>query len=459
MQVVWFKRDLRVRDHRPLVEAAARGPVLPLYIYEPSVWTAKDASHRHWVFVRECLAELHHSLLALGAPLVVRSGEALDVLCSLPITALWAHEETGNAITYARDRAVRRWAKDSGIPFTEFPMGGVVRRLKSRDGWAKQWEARMAEPVAPVPEKIQGLGVDPGAIPPAVTHLDVQRAGEREAHRLLDSFLAQRGEHYQFEMSSPITAASACSRLSPHLAWGSISTRQVISALRQRQQEASGMWKRSLRSFDARLHWRDHFMQKLEDEPRIEYENFVRAYEGLREADFNREWFDAWREGRTGFPFIDACMRSLTATGWINFRMRAMLVSFAAYHLWLDWRPVAQHLATLFTDYEPGIHFSQCQMQSGTTGINTLRIYSPDKQWKDQDPQSEFVRRWVPEFDDPARYPRPLVDHKAAVKLAKDRIYAVRRQAGTRAEAQQVQKKHGSRKRPPPRSRQLNLLS
>ncbi len=452
MQVVWFKRDLRIRDHRPLAEAAARGPVLPLYIYEPSLWHAPDAAARHWSFAAGSLAELRDSLARMGAPLVVRTGEAVDVLRSLPVTALWAHEETGNGISYARDRAVRRWARESKIPFTEFPMGGVVRRLKSRDGWSKTWESRMAEAIVPPPGFLGPHHLDPGPLPPVTRTIPVQPPGERAAHNVLDSFLSRRGENYHAELSSPLTAAEACSRLSVHLAWGTISTRQVTQALRARQQTAEGSWKKALRAFDARLHWRDHFMQKLEDEPRIEYENFVRAYDGLREPHFNADWYHAWREGRTGFPFIDACMRSLKATGWINFRMRAMLVSFAAYHLWLDWRPVARHLAQLFTDYEPGIHYSQCQMQSGTTGINTLRIYSPDKQWKDQDPANVFVRQWVPEFDSPS-YPRPIVDHLEAVKLARTRISAVRWKPETRAEAATVQKKHGSRKRPPPRKR------
>ena len=100
-------------------------------------------------------------------------------------------------------------------------------------------------------------------------------------------------------------------------------------------------------------------MQKLEDEPEIEFRNFNRAYDGLREDEFNDEYFEAWCHGRTGYPMVDACMRALHQTGWINFRMRAMLVSFASYHLWLHWRQPALYLARLFLDYEPGIHYSQ----------------------------------------------------------------------------------------------------
>lgn len=448
MHVVWFKRDFRIHDHEPLAEAARRGTVLPLFIYEPGLWNGPDYDARHWAFARQCLQELDTNLRRLGAPLVVRTGDAVDVLRSLPVTALYAHEETGNGWTYARDRRVRKWARESGIPFREFPSNGVVRRLKTRDGWSRLWRERMEQPLVPAPGRLARHGLDTGVLPPARRTVDVQRGGEQAALDLLESFLARRGERYHLEMSSPLTAAESCSRLSPHLAWGTISARQVYQAVQRRREAAQGTWRQALAAFVARLHWRDHFIQKLEDEPRIEYENFVRAYDGLREEEFDAEKFERWKEGMTGFPFVDACMRMLRETGWINFRMRAMLVSFAAYDLWLHWRPVALHLARLFTDYEPGIHYSQCQMQSATTGINTVRIYNPDKQWREQDPHSEFVRRWAPEFEDSKRYPPPVVRHEEAARRARERIYALRRSQTTRAEAGLVRERHGSRKRP-----------
>jgi deoxyribodipyrimidine photo-lyase len=225
-------------------------------------------------------------------------------------------------------------------------------------------------------------------------------------------------------------------------------------------------------------------MQKLEDEPRIEFTNFVRAYDGLREeftaGPEGRRRFEAWKEGLTGYPMVDACIRCVKATGWLNFRMRAMLASFSAYHLWLHWREPAVWLGSHFLDFEAGIHFSQFQMQSGTSGINTVRIYSPAKQALEQDPEGEFIRRWVPELRDvpvswlskPEQmpeeiqsrcgcvigrdYPAPIVEHATAVKEARDRIAAVRRKTETRTEAKKVFVRHGSRKRPTKRTAAKN---
>ena len=484
--LVWFKRDLRLGDHAPLAAAQQFESALGLFIIEPEWLQSPEFSAARVQFALESLAPLRLALQQRGLPLLVRVGSATSVLSELlgqtPFTHLLSHEETGPMWSYQRDVDVANWCAAHRIAWQEFTQTGVVRRLRSRFGWAKRWQARMDAPrissqggFAGVPglalddvPTLQALGIRPDI-------KSLQRGGEAVAWSVLEDFLDGRGRDYRRAMSSPLTAPDACSRLSPHLAFGTISMRSVhqategaIASLRAGADERD--LAKALRSFSGRLRWHCHFMQKLEDQPSIEFENFARVCDGLRENDFDATRFEAWCAGQTGYPMVDACMRSLVATGWLNFRMRAMLVSFASYHLWLHWRPTGIFLARQFLDFEAGIHWSQMQMQSGTTGINTLRMYSPTKQAQDQDPDGRFIRHWVPELarvplpylaepwkmnDTLQRmasctigqdYPAPIVDDKVAIKAAKDRMYGLRQTPEARAEANAVQSRHGSRK-------------
>ncbi len=500
VQVVWFKRDLRVRDHAPLAQAAAAGPVLALYLFEPEYVRSEDWDPVHSEFIADSLRALETALAERGVRLVTRLGEAVEALERLRgevgIDTLWSHEETGNRVTFDRDVRVARWCQAHGIRWVEVRQDGVVRRLRDRNGWAERWNERMGSALTPAPGRMRDaaprgmssvgiLGARDLGLGECVGR-EIQAGGEVRGMETLESFLAGRGVAYRTDMSSPVTAWEGCSRLSPYLAWGCVSLRTAHQAATSRLEalrlertaggEVDGRWWGSLASFQMRLRWHCHFMQKLEDEPRIEFENFCRAYDGLREpfteSQEGQARLRAWVEGRTGFPMVDACMRAVRATGWLNFRMRAMVMSFASYALWLHWRPTAVHLARCFLDFEPGIHFSQAQMQSGTTGINTLRIYSPAKQVVDHDPRGVFIRRWVPELagvpdamlpapenmtlsqQDRAGcvvgldYPRPVVDVRRAVADAKERMQGVRRGALAREEARRVYLRHGSRRRP-----------
>jgi deoxyribodipyrimidine photo-lyase len=481
MRVVWFKRDLRVHDHAALAAACASGePVLPLYILEPALWQQPELSGRQFAFLLESLHDLDAALQRRGARLVLRVGAAQDVLAALHqlhgVSALHAHEETGLLWTYQRDKAVRKWAKQAGVPVIEARQHGVWRAHGNRNGWAARWDAMMQAPSVPAPAHIRFADV-PGADWPDATGLGLaadpcpqrQPGGRAHAVRLLNSFLDHRGRTYRTAMSTPLEGASACSRLSAHLALGSLSVREAYQAAQRAQLRwrvaGDQAFAASIRSFTSRLHWHCHFIQKLEDEPALEHQELHSAYVGLRPVTPEHSAItQAWISGRTGFPFMDACMRSLQATGWLNFRMRAMVMAFSSYHLWQDWRFPAQALARQFTDFEPGIHYPQAQMQSGVTGVNTARIYNPVKQGHDQDADGVFIRRWVPELahlptpfvHEPWRapddlgpsivYPTRLVDHEAAARFARAQIYSVRRGAAYRDAASAIQAKHGSRK-------------
>jgi deoxyribodipyrimidine photo-lyase len=491
LSVVWFKRDLRVQDHAALAAAASQGPFLCLYVVEPSVWQQPDAATQHLHFVQESLRDLDQSLSALGARLTVVTGEVPEVLerlmQALPFAQLHSHEETGNGITFARDQSVGRWCRARGVNWTEWAQFGVVRRLPSRDGWARRWEAHVRAPQAGWPGRLQTVN-PPGAEPDAPNAVVLrealglrdrdppqrQRGGRALAVQVLQEFLSERSLGYRGGISSPLSAPTACSRLSPYLAHGCLSLREVVQATRERLSALppeARHHRLGLEAFVSRLAWHCHFIQKLEDEPELEWRNLHRGYDSLREDDFNPAHLQAMTEGRTGWPLVDACVAMLRETGWINFRMRAMLVSVAAYPLWLHWRPVGEWLARQFLDYEPGIHWSQLQMQSGTTGINTTRVYNPVKQARDHDPQGHFVRRWLPVLRrvpnawlfEPWRmpetvqarcgvrvgveWPLPVVDLERATREAKARLHQRRALPEVKAAEADIVRRHGSRQR------------
>ncbi|MES2719646.1 MAG: FAD-binding domain-containing protein [Pseudomonadota bacterium] len=489
--VVWFKRDLRCHDHTALIEAARSGPVLCVYIVEPTLWAQPDAARQHYHFLRESLQDLATALRELGGDLRVFIGEAVEVLASIQacarFSALFSHEETGNHASYQRDLAVKAWCVSEHVAWHEWRQFGVLRGLKNRNEWQAGWELHMAQAQQTLPAPLQFFMLPlPQLALPSADQLQLpvheprqrQRGGRRQALQVLHEFLGERSQQYRGGISSPLSAATACSRLSPYLAFGCLSMREVVQAthLHIRQLPASAVQqRRGLENFISRLYWHCHFIQKLESEPELEWHNLHRGYDGLRENDWNEGHFQALIQARTGWPLVDACVTMLHQTGWLNFRMRAMLVSVAAYPLWLHWRPVGEWLAREFLDYEPGIHWSQLQMQSGTTGINTPRIYNPIKQAQDHDPHGHFVRRWLPAMRrvpdswlfEPWRMPvsvqqrcgitlgehlaEPIVDLSEATRAAKTRLLSRRAQTDVRAGKADIVNKHASRRKTAPR--------
>ncbi len=490
VHIVWFKRDLRIQDHAPLNRACASGHVLPLYCWEPSQWSGDDYVAQHQAFIAECLVDLKQALTSIGLPLMVSNLGIVETLQGIknqsPIAGLYSHEETGNGASFLVDKAVADWCKAQQINWQQSPQNGVVRRLKNRNHWNSQWEQRMCAPIITTPNSLVAapLIILPSSNIAQAKGLDKpkrQRGGRSNGLSVLNSFLDGRAAKFRGGISSPLTAVTAGSRLSPYLAYGCLSMREVVQATRARREWANQMphlFPKSLNSgligFESRLHWHCHFMQKLESEPEMEFENLHHAHDGMRDEALcdvdSQRHLASWSKGETGWPLVDACMAMLRETGWINFRMRALLMSTASYLYWLHWRQSGLHLAREFLDYEPGIHWAQSQMQSGTTGINTLRIYSPIKQAQDQDPTGAFVRHWLPALKNvpdtwifepylmpkaqqkqygcelEKHYPAPIVDIAIAMREARAKIKQVRQQAGALDETQAIIQKHASRK-------------
>lgn len=456
LNIVWLKRDLRTQDHDCFKEAENHHlDYLIIYIMDPSLIEYPDTSQRHLQFIYHSIKDINSNLKTYNRKVELFYAESDDVFEYLfscfNINQIFSYKETGIQLSYDRDKRLSRYFKSKGVIWIEFNRHCIQRGKECLTNWNSKFKLYLESEPIKNKYSISTLKFNNNIfrLPKNLTQLYenypklFQKPGQENAFNVLESFCESRYTNYMNHISKPFYSASSCSRLSVYISWGNITLRQIESVIRSKQLTN----KFAKQAFLTRLRWNNHFIQKFEINCLYEKE-FLN--QGFNKYPYQNDdtLLDAFFNSQTGFPLIDACIIALKQTGWINFRMRAMLVSFVCHNLDQDFRRTTYFFAKLFLDYEPGIHYPQFQMQAGTTGIHTIRMYNPVKQSLDNDSEGNFIKKYIPEIRQlpshlihepykvaplefkmfnislPDHYIKPIINITQSARDAKEKIYA-----------------------------------
>ena len=460
--IVWFRRDLRIFDHEPLYRAARRGDVIPVFVFDRALLLHPETGSGRVRFMLSCLAALDEDLRSRGGRLILREGDPVEVLPALvketQADGIYSYIDFERIYGRVRDARLNRALAEEDLKIRWFePLGGVADFIAYPD-YRKRWYAQMMQPQVDAPQRVNVPDEVVSQVLPsieAVGHVAdakwIPRGGTMAARNLLNAFYEERkAERYYWQISYPGT--NSTSGLSPYIKYGAISIRECAQTVWQHQEDSK--WasdKRVRRSSDhiiSRLRWGSGFTQRFRYLPQLEvrsiYKPFAKESAENGWEPFDAELYEAWCEGYTGFPIVDAAARCLKATGgWLalNFRVRAIYASFLCNLLGMDWRYGALHFMRHLIDGDCPLDHYQWAQQAGVTHcLNQAwtRIYNPEQEAIDRcDPQGEFVRRWVPELAHleaeqlgmPPRtrgYPAPILNYGEARARRSQRLQDLR---------------------------------
>ncbi len=478
MNIVWFRRDLRLVDQESLSRACqGQAAVLPCVVVDPALFGWSEISPARLRFWFDAVQELDRQLLNRGSRLILLEGAAATVICATlqQILAqghhpqLFFNRDLQEINDRQRDAQVIKFCQEAQIP-CQLGRNNFLQTADCWDHWHREYYHYVHQPVPVVPESIRTptianlpeITIDQLAIKYShywQTTTVYFPGGEVAAGNVLQSFLIDRFPGYHWKISRPwLTQQGATSHLSPHLAWGTISIRTVYQQATARAQQFAPSSKQqfALNAFRLRLRWQCSFSQRFYFHPEMVCQNrfpeFDAWYQNQPLSGAQQELFQAWQAGETGFPLIDASMRQLRTMGWMNFRMRAMCATFLTINCGISWHHGALHFMQHLVDGDLAIDHWQWQMQAGITNplSEIFRIYNPAKNLAEKDPSLEFVRFWVPELRGYSLaeltqqaylretfYPEPIVDWQQTRKVNGKIVADLRKQVRARLLQQQ----------------------
>ncbi|WP_337191677.1 cryptochrome/photolyase family protein [Nocardioides flavescens] len=451
--VMWFRRDLRLSDNPALRQALDEGEVLPLFVLDPVLWGPAGPSRR--AYLAASLRDLDAQLGDLGAALQVVRGKPVNrvVQAAKAVGAERVHVAADyGPYGHQRDLDVEEALGGADIELvrTGSPYAVAPDRIKNGSGkpykvytpFSRAWfDHGWRDPVdAPTKAATKGswLTLDDGTTdipdPRLPAGLDLPEAGEAAARRTLEEFL-DKVEDYDRDRNLP--GVQGTSRISVHLKYGELHPRTVLKAV-------SGKRSKGAETYRKEIAWRDFYADVLFQRPDSAREYYQPDFAKM-DYDDPGEAFEAWQEGRTGFPIVDAGMRQLRATGWMHNRLRMITASFLVKDLHVEWQHGARHFLHWLVDGDlaSNNHGWQWTAGSGTDASPFFRVFNPTGQGRKFDKDGEYVRTWVEELSDPDQVPDPhepsdevreavgypamIVDHAEERREALDRYERIKK--------------------------------